>query len=243
MKVFVCSDIHGNLRALEAVLSRYGGCSGERFLFLGDCLGYGPHQDECLDRIVSIPESTLIMGNHEEAFFNGNGGIWVKGPAASGSDVSREESTGRFRKDLREMFVMTGATANYIAAHASPDEPEHWRYIHSRSDADEIFENLDFRLCFVGHTHVPMVYTYKKGRMKFVPGEPFRLDPEDRYIINPGSVGQPRDGDPRASFCVYEPGKRTIVNFRCGYDVESEAADFRKAGLPLYFAERLFVGA
>jgi diadenosine tetraphosphatase ApaH/serine/threonine PP2A family protein phosphatase len=79
------------------------------------------------------------------------------------------------------------------------------------SDADEIFENLDFHLCFVGHTHVPMVYTCKKGRMKFVPGEPFRLDPEDRCIINPGSVGQPGDGDPRASFCVYEKAVRRCV--------------------------------
>ena len=124
----------------------------------------------------------------------------------------------------------------------APLHPEEFNYMFSIYDAEEAFMALDFSVCFVGHTHVPLVYNHKGGPKGLKPGEPLELDPSDRYIINPGSVGQPRDGDNRASFLVYDPDERTVTLQRAEYDIEAEAKDILEAGLPGRFADRLFRG-
>jgi diadenosine tetraphosphatase ApaH/serine/threonine PP2A family protein phosphatase len=109
-------------------------------------------------------------------------------------------------------------------------------------DADEAFRVRDFTLCFVGHTHIPAIYSFVKGECAVVEGTPIALDPGDRYIINPGSVGQPRDGDPRAACCVYDTDEGTITFYRCVYDAAAEAQDIFDAGLPRFLGDRLLTG-
>ncbi|MBN1164669.1 MAG: metallophosphoesterase family protein [Candidatus Krumholzibacteriota bacterium] len=243
MKVFVCSDVHGNWRALEAVLEIYRKVYPCSFLFLGDCIGYGAHPDACLDRILALPRANLLIGNHEWALLDNDSRQEMNDLAARTLAWSEKMMHGKYDDALLSRFTMRVKTSAYIAAHASPYGAERWPYIYSAGMAEDIFDNLDFALCFIGHTHLPVVYTNRRGRGPIVPGEAFALDKGERYIVNPGSVGQSRDGDPRASCCLFDGDKGTITFFRCEYDVEAEAEDIRKAGLPPYFADRLIEGS
>lgn len=242
MKVFVCSDVHGNIRALDAVLAVYREHAPCRFLFLGDAIGYGAHPDACLDRLLALPRAQYLIGNHEWALLDREERLFLNDIAAQAIAWTEETLRGRYDEVLLRLFQVRVEDPRFIAAHASPDDSEAWPYLFTEYSAQPVFEKLDFDLCFVGHTHVPAVYTYSGGPKWLDPEFPFRLRPSDRYIVNPGSVGQPRDGDPRASCCVYDPDEGTVTLFRREYDVEAEADDMIAAGLPVFLARRLFAG-
>jgi len=242
VKLFVCSDIHGNVRALDAVLAVYRENSPCAFLCLGDCVGYGPHPDACLERIFGLPRARYIMGNHEWALLHRRERRRLNTFAAEALAWSEPLVIGRFDRAIEERFVMAYESRRYLAAHGSPLHPEEWPYIFSHIDADEVFFKRDFNLCFVGHTHIPTLFTFSEGERTFAEGEPYKLGANDRYIVNPGSVGQPRDLDSRASCCIFDPKEGTIELYRCEYDVEAEVEDFRRAGLPRFIGERLLHG-
>jgi len=242
VKFFICSDIHGNERALDAVLDLYRKESPCTFLFLGDCVGYGPHPDACLEKILDIPQSHLVMGNHEWALLDRSERIHLNPLAAKVLNWSEDLLQGRYDEVIRNRFQIEVDTDSFLGVHGSPVNPEEWPYLFSYIDADEAFSRKDFRLCFVGHTHIPVMFTFKEGN-KIMEGDvTFRLDPGDRYIINPGSVGQPRDLDFRAACCIFDSDEGTITLHRCEYDVEAEVQDFEKAGLPTFLGERLLYG-
>ncbi|MCU0638348.1 MAG: metallophosphatase family protein [Candidatus Krumholzibacteria bacterium] len=242
MKIFVCSDIHGNFRAFEAVLSEYRKGGPYEFLFLGDALGYGTHPDAILDRLFNLPRSVLLFGNHEWSLFDRAERAEMNDIAMGSILWSERMMGGRYDQRIGERFQLTAEGRGYIAAHSSPTNPLEWRYVFTSADAAPIFMNHDFRVCFVGHTHVPMVYTFNDGLMGLPESGTLVLDPGDRYVINPGSVGQPRDGDSRASFCIYDPDENRVSFERCRYDVEAEADDIVRAGLDPFLADRLLKG-
>lgn len=242
MKVFVCSDVHGNMRALDAVLGVYREHAPARLLFLGDAIGYGAHPDACLDRLLNLPRARYLLGNHEWALLDRDERVFLNDAAASAIAWTEQALGGRYNDALLRLFHLRVEDPRFIAAHASPREPSEWPYLHSEYSARPVFEAVDFELCFVGHTHIPVVYTYSGGPRSLEPEVPFRLDPSDRYIVNPGSVGQPRDGDPRASCCLFDPVERTVTLYRREYDIGAEARDIVAAGLPRFLAERLFSG-
>lgn len=243
MKLFVCSDVHGNVRALDAVLAAYREFSPCRLLFLGDAVGYGAHPDACLDRLLALPRSRLVMGNHDWAVLDLSEKDNFNSDAFIAIDWTVNTLKGKYNDALVRKFDMTVECDEFLAAHGSPAYPEEFSYISSIFTAEKVFMAFDFSLCFVGHTHLPMVYTYTSGPKSLEPGKSFALDPSGRYIINPGSVGQPRDGDNRASFMVFDPDEKTVTLHRREYDIEAEAKDIREAGLPERFAERLFTGS
>lgn len=243
MKYFICSDIHGNIRALEAVLAVYREHLPCSFLCLGDCIGYGPQSDACLESILDLPDSHFIMGNHEWAFLNRKERIHLHVLAADALNRSDKSLHGKFDKPIREGFRMKLNLDGLLAVHSSPDHPEDWPYIFTIIDAYGAFEKTDFDKCFIGHTHIPSIFTMQEGMKIFREGESVSLDRTDRYIINPGSVGQPRDRDPRAACCIFDSNEGSIAFFRCNYDVEAEFQDFLEAGFPPYLGERLLYGA
>ena len=243
MKLFIFSDVHGNVRALDAVLAAWRKISPCRLLFLGDAVGYGAHPGACLDRLLALPRSSLIMGNHDWAVLDLSERENFRREAFTAIEWTANTLKGEYNDSFREKFDLTIENGEFSAAHGSPVHPEEFPYIFSVIDAEEVFRACDFSLCFVGHTHVPMVYTYTSGPKSLEPGKAFALDPSDRYIINPGSVGQPRDGDNRASFMIFDPEERTITLNRCEYDIEAEAKDIIDAGLLEWFTERLFTGS
>jgi diadenosine tetraphosphatase ApaH/serine/threonine PP2A family protein phosphatase len=242
VKIFVCSDVHGNVRALDAALAVYREHAPCRLLFLGDAIGYGAHPDACLDRLLALPRAQYLLGNHEWALLDRDERSFLNDTAARAIEWTETALGGRYNDALLKLFRLRVDDPLFTAAHASPLDPEQWPYLFTEMSARPVFESFDFHLCFVGHTHMPAVYTYSGGPMRLDPDIPLRISPSDRYMINPGSVGQPRDGDPRASCCVFDPDERTVTLVRREYDIESEAADMLEAGLPEFLAERLFGG-
>jgi predicted phosphodiesterase len=243
VKVFVCSDIHGNVRALNAVLSAYRKLDRCEFLFLGDCVGYGAHPDACLDIILNLPRSRLVLGNHDSALLNASERRDLNEIAAEAIEWSQAFLGGRYDEAIRRRFTLEHEDPHLLAVHASPYRPEEWTYIFSALEAEQAFLAREFTICFVGHTHAPAAYVFGRGETDLDEKEPLRLERGRRYIVNPGSVGQPRDGDPRAAFCIFDIDAGTIALRRCAYDVEAEARDIVEAGLPRYLADRLRCGA
>jgi len=242
LKVFACSDVHGNARALQAVLGVYRAQRAREFLFLGDCVGYGAHPDGCIDMLVNLPRARLILGNHDAALLDRHERGDLNAFAAEAIGWSERMIERKYLDALRRRFTMLHEGRNYCAVHSSPAHPEEWPYIFCEMDADTAFRTRDFTFCFVGHTHVPALYSFNKGECSIIEGTPIGLEPGDRYIVNPGSVGQPRDGDPRAACCVFDTDEGTITFFRCEYDVAAEAQDIFSAGLPRFLGERLLSG-
>jgi predicted phosphodiesterase len=242
LKIFICSDIHGNIRAFEAVLALRKDHEPCKILFLGDVVGYGAHPDECLDLLLDLPRATLILGNHEWALLDEDERRFLNKYAYEAISWSRKKLKRRYDSRFNDDFELVVNRPEYIAAHASPYQALDWPYIYSASGADPLFRNLDFNTCFIGHTHIPLVYTYNKGFERIEPGAAIKLDTEKRYLINPGSVGQPRDRDARASCCIWDMEDSTLTFLRCEYDVEAEANDIRRAGLPAFLADRLLSG-
>jgi len=243
LKVFICSDIHGNVRALNAVLFVYREHNPCEFLFLGDAVGYGAHPDACLDILLNLPRSRLILGNHDSALVRASERDDLNESAAQAIGWSETLLGGRYDDAIRRRFNLEHEDARYLAVHASPYHPGEWIYIFSGLEAEQAFFSREFTVCFVGHTHAPAAYAFGKGEMTFNEKASFLLDARDRYIINPGSVGQPRDGDPRAACCIFDAEEGTITLHRCEYDVDAEARDIIDGGLPRGLAERLLSGA
>jgi len=243
LKVFVCSDVHGNMRALQAVLEVYRGERSSDFLFLGDCVGYGAHPDACLDVLITMPRAHLILGNHDAALLDARERAEMNGLAAGAIGWSERMLERKYVDAIRRKFTMRYGGTHYDAVHASPNHPEEWNYILGALEAEQAFFAGAFTVCFLGHTHIPALFASGAGEMILDEDVPFRLEPGGRYIVNPGSVGQPRDGDPRAACCVFDTDSGTVTLRRCAYDVAAEAQDIFNAGLPRYLGERLFHGA
>jgi diadenosine tetraphosphatase ApaH/serine/threonine PP2A family protein phosphatase len=242
MKLFVCSDVHGNVRAFDAVLAAYREISPCRLLFLGDVVGYGAHPDACLDRLLALPRANLIIGNHDWAILDPQEREHFHREASDAIEWTFKTLKGKYNDALVKKFGLTIENSEFMAAHGSPINPEEFTYV-TVMNSEEVFMAFDFSICFVGHTHVPLVYTHLSGPKSLEPGKPFALDPSDRFIINPGSVGQPRDGDNRASFMIFDPDEGTVTLHRREYDVWAEADDIIEAGLPEWFGKRLISGS
>jgi len=242
LKIFICSDIHGNVGALEAVLSKYRECSPCAFLCLGDVVGYGPDSEECLEELSTVPHAIFIMGNHDMAIIDERYEVYMNSEAAQAIRLTREQLSGRFDSFIEEVFKLTFRGKHYCAAHGSPYKPLNFEYVYSIGEATGIFNHISDRVCFIGHTHVPLVIGERRGVVYPRDGDVVRLDNEEKFVINPGSVGQPRDHDPRASFCIYDTKSNCVSFFRVGYNIDAQYDRFIKRGFPVYLAERLFSG-
>jgi|WetSurMetagenome_2_1015567.scaffolds.fasta_scaffold109074_2 diadenosine tetraphosphatase ApaH/serine/threonine PP2A family protein phosphatase len=241
MRILVISDIHANLNALEAVLSAAG--KVDAVWCLGDLVGYGPDPNECIDIIRSQPNLVCLLGNHDAAAlgqidleaFNREARLsarWMRSALTSDSIL--------FLQSLPEKQVVDNVTL----AHGSPRNPV-WEYLLDTYTAAANFNYFDTRFCFVGHTHLPIAYTEvedtKDIEWKIIQSEdPFYLT--YRTIINPGSVGQPRDHDPRAAFAIFHPETTLWEPHRVPYDIAAVQQRIKQNGLPPRHAIRLAEG-
>lgn len=241
MKTLVISDIHANLTALEAVLDDAG--DFEATWCLGDVVGYGPDPNECIERIRLLPNLTCLVGNHDAAVieeiditsFNLEARISVGWTQSVINAASL-----KFLRDLPATIKVEGQTL----AHGSPRHPI-WEYLLDARSVTENFEFFDTLYCFVGHTHLPVIYQLDGSHQMPAqiipePFEPIQLEP--RAIINPGSVGQPRDRNPFASYAIFDTETHTLENRRSKYDIEAVQARMRFANLPQRHINRLEIG-
>jgi predicted phosphodiesterase len=258
MLIAVLSDIHSNLRALDAVLGSIG--TVDAVWHLGDVVGYGPEPDAVVARLRGIG-AVGVKGNHDEAVCGGMS-------LSEFNDAARDAAVWtRHRVDAATLAYLDGlperltpdaaatpaagppdpgqatSPADFTLVHGSPREPM-WEYLTETLAARENLESFDTRFCLVGHTHKPLVLREKRGHIQMLVPEPeARLDlGEQRAFLNPGSVGQPRDGDPRASYLILDTGAGHATWQRVAYEVAATQAEMLAAGLPPYLARRLSSG-
>jgi predicted phosphodiesterase len=244
MRYGLFADVHSNLEALEAVFAFFRKERIQAFLSPGDIVGYGPNPNECIQKIASLKRLQITAGNHDYAVvgmkdtsrfndFAARSLIWTK-------RALQEEN----RHYLMRLPRLVDASL-FTLVHGSPRDPIDEYLLTAR----QYLDNLQFfrtPICLIGHTHVPSVfYADSLGMIQhktLADGEVFKFDPQGKTIFNIGSVGQPRDGDPRACCAIFDSTKHEIKVTRCSYDIQSVQEKMKQASLPLFLIERLSYG-
>ncbi len=241
MRILVISDIHANLTAFEAVLQAAG--PFDAAWCLGDLVGYGPDLNECVELVQTLPNPLCVKGNHDLAICSSDNLDIFNNEAGESILISRKiisTANIEFLQTLPE--VITNDLATLV--HGSPQNPI-WEYILDTYTANLNFALVNTPLIFVGHSHLPLMFTRDKNGKKVVrhfPKPGVQTPLTRRAILNPGSVGQPRDNDPRASFGIFDPEAMTWEIHRVDYDIASVQERIIRAGLPEKHARRLSAG-
>jgi len=241
----ILSDVHGNLEALTAVLADATAEGARAILCLGDLVGYGADPVACVEQVAERAVA-VVAGNHEHGALGLLDLGWFNPAARAAALWTRDRldaDHGRYLEQLALRTTLEEATL----VHASPRRPEEWDYLISAQDGFEAFGDFDTRLCFVGHSHRPGWWSLgSSGREHVGHGSPartrLRLLDGRRYIVNVGSVGQPRDRDPRAAYAIWDRDERTVTIRRVDYDYRTAAQKIVAAGLPRFLADRLADG-
>ena len=265
----ILSDIHGNLEALQEVLSKCRELDIDQYISLGDVVGYNANPAECLEIVRNLPLAASVRGNHDEyassesdgvAGFNPNARIAIQWTA---DQLTPEDKNWLGAQPMRTQIAAQGITV----VHATLDTPENWGYIFDTHHAADNFAYQWTALCFCGHSHVPVAFCKKpiasgneraidslvdwifnsqdeSKNTDFDTADELRITYKNghKYLFNIGSIGQPRNSDPRASFAVLDTDTKTVSRFRIPYDIEAVQKKILDAGLPERLARRLAVG-
>jgi diadenosine tetraphosphatase ApaH/serine/threonine PP2A family protein phosphatase len=242
MSVLILSDVHANLQALEAVLAHAG--EFDEVWFLGDAVGYGPDPNACVERLLSLSPRYWLAGNHDWAALGKLDVADFNPDARIAAQWTGRQLTGEVRRWLDRLEPRIDLPdGSATLAHGSPRHPI-WEYILDAGTALDNFGHFTAPLCLFGHTHVPVVYEEAVDGVLRLPlpvGEATRAD-DARRLVNPGSVGQPRDGDPRASYMRFEPATGTFTLHRVPYDIATVQDRILSARLPNRLAARIEFG-
>ena len=246
MRYLILSDIHANLDAFDAVMAAIPAGSWDRVLVLGDLVGYGAEPNAVIERVLALDPLATIRGNHDKA------ACWIE-DAADFNHVAKAAAvwTAETLTPEHKMYLQRlpagpiSIDESVEICHGAPFDEDH--YIFGLDDAVQALDATARPVCFFGHTHLPVVY-----RRTDDVDEPLvvcsdglvevTLEEGSRYLVNPGSVGQPRDGDPRAAYALYDTGTRRLSMYRVDYPVSEAQRRILDAGLPLSLAQRLAIG-
>ena len=240
MRYAILGDIHGNLEALETALDRLSGERIDRYLQVGDLVGYGADPGPCIALIRDL-DATVVSGNHDWAvigkldtsFFN----VYAREAVEwTRSNLSREDT-----RYLESLPLVQDIDELITLVHATLDQPELFDYIQTYYDAHRSLKAMNYALCFIGHSHVPMAFLLKNSIIH-TDAEHFSLANVRKALINVGSIGQPRDENPKTAFAIYDSGTQEYTLHRMAYDQERAAEKIRQAGLPPILGERLLFG-
>lgn len=241
MKYAIISDIHSNLNAFEHVLKRIEEIECDKIICLGDIVGYGPFPNECCN-LVQKQSEFCIMGNHDHAAIGLTSTTYFNQYARTAIEWTSAELNDGNLEFLRHLPVQE-EIENLLFVHATPRKPLEWNYIFSLYEAHRNFEHFEQHACFIGHSHVPAIFMHEEGEIPSLEQtEKIWLVSNARYIINVGSVGQPRDNDPRASFGVFDTDTGLFELERVNYDVQKTQKAMSEKNLPLYLIERIAHG-
>jgi len=235
----VFGDIHGNLDALEAVLAEIERLGADALICLGDIVGYGAEPRECIARVREL-ECLTLAGNHDHAAIGKLDVEFFNPFAREAAMWTREELSDEDRDYLASLGFVEHVDG-FAVAHGSLHGPELFNYVQSIHDAELSLEALDKPLLLVGHTHVPLTF-FDSRPMTYSMDLEIPVDPKSRTIANVGSVGQPRDEDPRACFGLYDTDDAQVTLYRVPYDVEAAGRKIVDAGLPEALALWLQLG-
>jgi len=241
MRYGIFSDIHANLEALEAVLAELEQARVDEIICLGDVVGYGPNPNECI-ALVNEKVDFCLAGNHDVAPLGGLDIQYFNYAARKAIEWTSQELSETSKAFLRSL-PMTRAYETFFIVHATPLEPEKWSYILSMNDAKENFAGFTQQSCLVGHSHSAWcVEKNADGHYTGKENYPILLNDGARYLINVGSVGQPRDRNPAAALGVLDVDNKTYELRRVPYDISVTQRKILAAGLPELLAERLALG-
>ncbi len=239
MKYAILGDIHANLEALEAVLAHAAGEGVTHYACVGDIVGYNADPVACVDRVRAL-EAVTVRGNHDHYCAHEE---TLTGFHPLAADVVAW-TRGQLRPDQTEFLAglrFVSPVNRFMLVHSTLDTPEMWGYVFDRFEADANFNYQTSSVCFFGHTHVPLAFE-KADEVKASLYTDIKVALGRRYFINVGSVGQPRDGDPRAAYVTYDLGGGDVVLHRIEYDIGRTQEKIRRANLPERLAERLAAG-
>ncbi len=242
MKYGVFSDVHGNYEALTAVLYFFRKNRIADFICCGDIVGYGPQPLECAEELLALKNLKIVMGNHDAAAVGKMDIKWFNSNAAWAIEFARKQLTGR-AMDFIAGLPERVDTADFTMVHGSPRKPL-TEYLLSESQFSDNTERWEVSPCFIGHTHMPLVFRHGENG---VPETDFlkpavRIAVKGKLMLNPGSVGQPRDGDTRAACGIYDSDNKVFELYRVFYDVEAVRLRMSALNMPSILSERLSFG-
>jgi diadenosine tetraphosphatase ApaH/serine/threonine PP2A family protein phosphatase len=243
-RTLLFADVHANLPALRAVLAKGRELGVDSYLSLGDAVGYGPHPGEVIDLLAGLPGCVVLQGNHDYAVATGD--TEGMNPLAVACVEWTRSVLSRGDMDWLSSLPVERSEGEWMAVHGSPDDPTRFNeYIHETSYRAHLttVEMARKTVCFFGHTHVPWFYRRTGARDETI-RRPYRerVVPGSHHLVNPGSVGQPRDGIPTASFAVWDREAAEVTFHRVAYPREQTIAALKKAGLPFDLMYRLDLG-
>lgn len=245
-RIAVISDLHSNSEALDAVVAAARDREATGFIVCGDIVGYGADPEAVLERVFDLPLRSVVAGNHDLAAVDRFSVDWFNEVAAEALRWTMGLLSPAARETLRALEPRESSTEGLVV-HGSVVEPAS-EYLMPGEDgaASRSFAREPFDRCFFGHTHVPTVFERREDgavRSSVIRGEERLLLADGRrYLLNPGSVGQPRDGDARAAFMILDEGEGAVEWIRVPYDVDGAGRKIRAAGLPEVLADRLGAG-
>ncbi len=241
MRYGVFSDIHSNLEALDAIIGVYREEKIDRYLCVGDIVGYATSPKECIERVRMLSTIT-VAGNHDQASVNLFSTDYFN-PFAKEAvywTMCNLDEQGRY---FLEALPLVYKNEDLTLVHGTLDGPGDFNYMTDGYIASKTFELLETDICFVGHTHVPGVFIKSKNsHIEYRESGNIDIKEGNKYIINVGSVGQPRDGNPKAAYCIYDTDKKNAEIKRLSYDIQITRKRIIDEGLPRFLGERLLVG-
>ena len=247
MRVAVIADIHSNREALDSVLARIDQEGVDAILNLGDLVGYNASPNECLE-LLQGRNVWSLAGNHDLALLDPERAQNFNIIAYEALMWCRQQVRPEFLEFLQGLPLLRKLPGSFLACHGTPANPDTYIAYHFQGKRvlKELYQHSDLRVCFFGHTHRRALwYRDIRGKvaLRQIAPTTMKLSPEEHYLINPGSVGQPRDGNPEAAYAIFDDEEFSIQFKSAPYDVRGAQRRILAAGLPPYLAERLALGA
>lgn len=240
MKYAIFSDMHGNLEAYTAVLNEMRKEGPSRYICAGDIVGYGADPSECI-RLTKEIDPVIVCGNHDWAAV-GKTSIEYFNEYAKRAVLWTSSALTAEEKGYLEALDLVHVDQEISLVHGTLMRPESFDYVFNAGTAYAVLDMMKTRVGIIGHTHVPAIYSLEDGKLDRTPGSIKQMSRGGKYLINVGSIGQPRDGDPRAAYCIWDIDTDTIEIKRVQYDIGKAQRKMLDAGLPERLAHRLMRG-
>jgi len=244
VRYLVLSDLHANLPATRAVVAHAGARGFDRVVVLGDLVGYGAQPNDVIDEVRALEPAAVVRGNHDKVACGISDGSQFNEVALEAILWTRAALGHDQLEYLRGLPAGPIDAGGFLLSHGAPEDEE--AYLFTRADASVALKGTDFSLAMFGHTHFACAFHAAEPgpRLRFLSGteDTVKMSPGERWLINPGSIGQPRDQDPRASYALYDSAAAELTVIRVPYDIPAAQREIRAAGLPEVLAARLALG-